>query len=243
MDKKEWFESWFDAEYYHILYQHRDDKDARIFIDNIIAHLKLPAFTEVIDVACGKGRHARLLHKKGLNVTGTDLSTNSIEFAKQYEQNGLTFLVNDMRQPLAKEFGVIFNLFTSFGYFRSKEENIKVLEAFKHMLAENGAIIIDFFNAHKVVADIIPEENKCLNGITFHITRYIDGTDIVKKIRVFDADQSREFEERVQLLYLDHFMDLCKQAQLTIDETFGNYHLQPYSELNSERLIMVLRHV
>jgi SAM-dependent methyltransferase len=241
MNKKEWFESWFDAEYYHILYKHRDDSDARIFIDNIIAHLKLPAFTKVIDVACGKGRHSLLLHQKGMEVTGTDLSENSISFAKQYEQKGLSFLVNDMRNTLPLQFEVIFNLFTSFGYFRSQEENLKVLLSFHNMLAEQGYIVIDFFNAPKVIVDLLPEETIQIDHLTFTISRYVDGSDIVKNITFTDEGISHQYEERVQLLYLHHFMELCEQAQLTITATFGNYHLHPYSELHSERLIMIIR--
>jgi SAM-dependent methyltransferase len=242
MNKKEWFESWFDSEYYHLLYKHRDDSDARIFIDNVIAHLRLPAYSSVIDVACGKGRHAKLLHQKGMLVTGTDLSANSIAYAKQFEGKGLNFQVNDMRNPLTQQFDVIFNLFTSFGYFRTQKDNLIVLKAFKQMLSDDGCIIIDFFNAHKVIADLVPEEIKQIDNINFQISRYVEDNDVIKKIIVRDNGIAHEFEERVQLLYLHHFMEMCKEAGLTIEDTFGNYHLHPYSELKSERLIVVLKH-
>ena len=67
---KEWFEKWFDTNYYHLLYQSRNDKEARDFISNLVAFLQIPPHSKVIDIACGRGRHAIYLHEKGLKVTG-----------------------------------------------------------------------------------------------------------------------------------------------------------------------------
>ena len=36
-----WFETWFASPYYAILYAHRDDKEAELFIDNILKYLPL----------------------------------------------------------------------------------------------------------------------------------------------------------------------------------------------------------
>ena len=38
---KEWFASWFDTRYYHILYKHRDDTEAHEFIQNLVSFLKI----------------------------------------------------------------------------------------------------------------------------------------------------------------------------------------------------------
>ena len=42
MRSKEWFESWFNSPYYHILYKDRDESEARLFLDNLISFLKPP---------------------------------------------------------------------------------------------------------------------------------------------------------------------------------------------------------
>src|SRR5690554_744393 len=83
--KEGWFETWFDTSYYHILYQNRDFVEAERFITNLLAFLKLPAGSNCLDLACGKGRHSVFLNKHGLKVTGVDLSENSINEAKTFE--------------------------------------------------------------------------------------------------------------------------------------------------------------
>jgi hypothetical protein len=38
----EWFESWFDTPYYHLLYSNRDYTEAENFITKLTAELQLP---------------------------------------------------------------------------------------------------------------------------------------------------------------------------------------------------------
>src|SRR6187397_419384 len=99
MKNKEWFETWFDSPYYHILYEHRDEEEAESLMDNILTLLNLPASALVLDVACGKGRHAIHLAEKGLVVTGIDLSWKNISYAQRFERENLSFFVHDMRNP------------------------------------------------------------------------------------------------------------------------------------------------
>jgi len=37
-----WFAHWFDSPYYHSLYKNRDEREAQIFIDNLIDYLQIP---------------------------------------------------------------------------------------------------------------------------------------------------------------------------------------------------------
>ena len=78
----EWFEDWFNSKYYHILYKNRDKSEAIFFLRNIINQLKFKD-GKILDVACGKGRHAKYFNKLGFEVIGIDLSQKSIEFAKK----------------------------------------------------------------------------------------------------------------------------------------------------------------
>ncbi len=108
--EKEWFEHWFDTPFYHILYDYRNDDEARHFMTNLVDHLKLAKNDKILDLPCGKGRHAIFLHEKGFNTTGADLSENSIQYAKQFEKAGLNFDIHDMRNPLKGSYDAIFNL-------------------------------------------------------------------------------------------------------------------------------------
>ena len=113
-----WFVHWFNSPYYHTLYKNRDEKEAKIFIDNLVVKLHLKKDSKLIDVACGQGRHANYFHKKGMNVVGVDLSKNSIATAKQSKKKNLQFSIHDMREVYKNNhFDIATNLFTSLGYF------------------------------------------------------------------------------------------------------------------------------
>jgi SAM-dependent methyltransferase len=241
MQNKEWFEEWFDSEYYHILYQHRDDDDAQLFIDNIVPLINLKPHQKVADIACGKGRHAIILNKKMLDVVGSDLSENSIKHAQQLANNTLNFVVNDMRNPLPLKFDAIFNLFTSFGYFNCHDENLKVLNSFHSMLNDEGYFIIDFFNADKVKNELTASEKIVLDGIEFMISRKIENDCIVKEIKFEHKKLNHLFTEKVQLLTLSNFIELCGKAALEINYTFGDYALNEFDIYKSERLILIGR--
>ena len=89
MKTKDWFTDWFNTSYYHILYKDRNDADAQLFMKNITAFLALPKTAHILDLPCGKGRHALFLNSLGYKVTGADLAENSIKYAKQFENEKL----------------------------------------------------------------------------------------------------------------------------------------------------------
>ena len=73
-----WYASWFDTPYYHILYKDRGYDEAQAFMRALMAYLKPKDSAKILDLACGKGRHSVFLNSLGYNVTGVDLSKNSI---------------------------------------------------------------------------------------------------------------------------------------------------------------------
>ena len=79
-----WYKDWFNSKYYHLLYKNRDHNEAALFLDNISNEFKNKN-AKILDVACGKGRHAKYLNNLGFDVTGIDLSVNSIKYAKEYD--------------------------------------------------------------------------------------------------------------------------------------------------------------
>ena len=75
--------NWFDTSYYRLLYKKRSDKEAQLFIDNILNKINIKADSKVLDLACGSGRHSKYLEKKGFNVVGIDKSERNILVAKK----------------------------------------------------------------------------------------------------------------------------------------------------------------
>ena len=143
---KHWYSSWFDTPFYHILYKDRDDKEAQSFMDALTYYLNISQNSTILDLACGKGRHSLYLNSIGYDVTGLDLSKQSISEAKQKENGRLCFDVHDMSKPYFKQFDTVFNLFTSFGYFDCDEDNLNTIKAIKANLKPNGIGVIDFMN-------------------------------------------------------------------------------------------------
>jgi SAM-dependent methyltransferase len=236
-----WFTSWFDTPYYHILYKDRNYREAQIFMDNLTHYLNLPEKAKVLDLACGKGRHSIYLNQLGFNVLGADLSENSIAEASKNSNETLHFKVHDMREPFEGKFDAIFNLFTSFGYFESDDDNLTTLKAIKESLTEYGFAVIDFMNVANVIETLVPEEVKTVDGIDFKIKRYVEDGHILKEIDFEDQGRKYHFTEKVKALTLKDFEELMAEAGIFLLDIFGDYKLKKFHKTESERLIMIFK--
>ncbi|WP_422104124.1 SAM-dependent methyltransferase [Winogradskyella sp.] len=238
---KQWYASWFDTPYYHILYKDRDYSEAQGFMDNLTSYLNLPEGGKILDLACGKGRHSIYLNKLGYNVTGVDLSEQSIKHAKQFENDTLKFDVHDMTKPYPETFDAVFNLFTSFGYFKDDTCNLKTISAIKAELNTFGFGVIDFMNVNYVIDHLVSEDVKTVNGIDFYQKRSVKDGYIVKDISFEFDGEHHEFQEQVKALTLSDFKTLFDEADVHLLEVFGDYKLQKYHHKTSERLIMIFK--
>lgn len=238
---KKWYASWFDSPYYHILYKERNYREAQLFMDTITHYLNLPEKAKVLDLACGKGRHAIYLNQLGFDVVGADLSENSIAEATKNTNETLHFQVHDMREPYDEKFDAIFNLFTSFGYFENEADNLKTLIAIKESLSEYGFAVIDFMNVNQVIENLVAEETKIVDEITFHIKRSHVDHFIIKEIDFEDEGETYHFTEKVSAFTLDDFQSMMDQAGIYLLDTFGDYKLKKFHKKDSERLIMIFK--
>lgn len=240
---KEWFGQWFDSPYYHILYKHRDHDEARKFIDNLVEYFHFSKDHKLLDLACGKGRHSIYLNQKGFDVVGVDLSAQNIEHARQYENDRLHFFIQDMRHDFAEnEFDFVLNMFTSFGYFDSDEENAQAIQVAADALKPDGKLLIDFLNPYKVVHNLVPCEEKTIEGITFQITKqFSEDGYILKDIRFEDNGHKYHYQEKVKAIRRVEFLSYFKRAGLQLIEIFGDYHFNAYDPEHSERMIFVVK--
>lgn len=242
MDKTaNWFEHWFDTKYYHILYDHRDDEEAEFFMKNLILFLELEKGNRILDLPCGKGRHSVFLNSQGFDVVGADLSKNSIDFAKRFENKTLQFRVHDMRHVISKKYKAIFNLFTSFGYFDEDRSNIDVLKNFKNAIESDGHIVIDFLNIEKIKNNLKKEEVFEKGGIEFHVKRYIQNNFLIKNISFNTENKDHNYMEKVHCLTLEKAKEFAMEAKLDIKHLFGTYDLKPFDKITSDRLILILQ--
>ena len=240
-NSENWFSTWFDTPYYHILYKNRNDEEAQTFMDNITHYLNMPENGTILDLACGKGRHSIYLNKLGYQVTGVDLSENSIAIAQESSNETLQFKTHEMRDPMNETYDAVFNLFTSFGYFDTHEDNIKTLKAIKESINEYGFGVIDFFNADFIIENLVAEETKEIDGITFHIKRSVENKKIIKEIRFEDKGESFFFTEKVSAFTLADFEEMMEEAGIYLLEIFGDYKLRKFYKSQSERLILLFK--
>lgn len=239
MGKATWFSTWFDSPYYHLLYASRDEQEAKHFIEALQAHLKIATGAFVLDAACGKGRHAKMLQRHGMEVEGFDLSPSSIAEANRLTNKHLHFFVHDLREPLPKQaqYDVVFNFFTSFGYFDAPEDNARAFQTFAGGLKKDGILVMDFLNPTYIRTNLVPEETVKRGSILFHIKRWEAGGYLYKSIDFEDQGQSFAFQEKVELISQADFLRYAEQAGLTFLNLAGDYTLAKFDEQTSPRMI------
>ena len=91
---KEWYRDWFNSPFYHRLYFERDEKEAKACIHKLIHFLQPQPGSRMLDVACGRGRHSRMLAEMGFDLTGFDLTQIRIVGKWAVDNTGTDILVN-----------------------------------------------------------------------------------------------------------------------------------------------------
>ena len=237
---KSWYSKWFDSPYYHLLYSQRDDAEAKAFIMNLAKYLNLPEGAYILDLACGRGRHAIGLANLGFDVTGIDLSTHSIRIAREYEHDKLNFFVHDIRHPFrVNYFHAVLNLFTSFGYFQTDKEDSKVIANAHRNLQKEGYFVLDYLNSSYVEKHLVASNTVYRDGVKFEMERNFDGKMFNKKISITDDQEEIEFNEHVRAYQCIELQSLLEMSGFKIVETFGDYQLGPFHELESKRAIII----
>lgn len=232
----EWYERWFGEDYL-ALYPHRDQRDAAAAVALLERELAAREPGLVLDLACGSGRHTRLLRTLGWSV-GLDLSPVLLRLARANDPDG-PYVRADMRVlPFAHDtFSLITNLFTSFGYFASDEEHATVLTEVRRVLREGGVFVLDYLNAPHVRSTLVPIDQREVNGSVVEQRRSItpDGRFVVKKIT--SRSDGRSFVERVRLFDPEDLRAMLEAAGLETTAVFGDYDGAPIA-LDSPRAIL-----
>lgn len=240
--KSEWYTSWFESPWYMRLYRHRTEEEAQEAVNLVQRLAGVPSGSRVLDLCCGYGRHALALAEHGYLVTGLDNSHYLIDRARElYPHKNVTYVVGDMRGPFpGGPFNAIANFFTSFGYFDTHEENVKVLHTVRENLVAGGIFVMDFLNANLIHRTLVPETLTILEGVTIVQERWIDGPFVRKRINVNNpCSYEQEFEERVWLYDRSMLADMCTDAKLRVKSVHGTYDGTPFDEENSPRCILV----
>ncbi|MGG4452811.1 class I SAM-dependent methyltransferase [Brevibacillus porteri] len=237
---EEWFERSFREDYV-LVYRHRDDSAADGEIANLLERLPVKDTGRVLDLCCGSGRHSRALARRGYEVVGVDLSPVLLQLAE--EQNTypqLSFARCDMRDiPFHEEFDIVVNLFTSFGYFSTDEENANVIRNMAQALKSKGEVVIDFLNAAYVIDNLVPNSTKEVSGMLIKEERWIQDGFVKKRILISDesSNEPREYMEQVRLFSAQQMIAMLTEAGFEKIQVFGNYQFEEYVAHESPRMI------
>ena len=112
-----------------------------------VAHwLPLPAYSAVLDLCCGQGRHARALAERGYRVTGVDANAAALAAARRMSDDTIVYLQHDMRRlaELPGTFDAIVCLWQSFGYFDAAG-NADILRQISQKLRPGGRLVLDIY--------------------------------------------------------------------------------------------------
>jgi len=154
MSPQEWPVAFFDDDYLRIYRAMIAPEMTAGEVDFLETALAPPAGGEVLDLACGYGRHAIGLARRGYRVTGVDFNARYLAAAADEAAAAGTrarWVEADMRAlPFAAEFDAAYSFFTSFGYF-SDADNERVLAGVARALRPGGRFLLDVINRDRIL--------------------------------------------------------------------------------------------
>jgi SAM-dependent methyltransferase len=145
----EWPVAFFDDEYLKIYLHQFTQERTEQEVDFIEAALAPAPGASVLDLACGSGRHAIRMARRGYRVTGVDFNPRYLELAAAEAGRAgvaVEWMARDMRAlDFTARFDRVYSFFTSFGYY-SDEENEEVLGRIARALRPGGRLLLDMMN-------------------------------------------------------------------------------------------------
>ncbi len=216
-------------------------------VEQIVKLLKLSPGARVLDLCCGPGRHSIELARRGFRVTGVDRTKTYLRDARRLarkEKLEIEFVLADMRRfRRPRSFDAAINMFTAFGYFKNKADDLRALNNVFASLRPGGVFLMDIIGKERIA--------KIFNPRTWH--REPDGTIILEE-RWLEDDfgwienrwtmirKGRMRTHRVahRLYSAVELRDLLKQAGFARAKAFGTLDGAPYDQ-SAQRLVIVAR--
>ena len=248
--QRPWYVDFFESEDYRSIYGSHLSDDASVreakFIQRVLG---LKRGDKVLDLVCGHGRHAILLAKCGIDVTGLDLNSDYLDQAQRSAKAAgvsIKTVHSDMRKiPYTNEFDAVINMFTAFGYFDTDAENGRVLRSVASALKPGHPLLIDLLNREWVVSNYIQNEWHDDGTGTLYIEhREFDLTSSRNRVSftVVEPDGTRRDVQGhdIRLYTLKEIIEMLGEAGLEYEKVYGGYNNEPYG-INTRRMILVVR--
>lgn len=234
--------NWFDAAFrgaYLDVYAHRDEESARREIAWVARKLDAAA-GPVLDAGCGAGRHARALVSAGFQVVGLDRSGELLATAGSHARGPLYVEADFRSLPFkAAGFAGVVSLFTAFGYF-DDAGNRRQLSEVRRVLRPGGTYVLDFLNAGRVRATLVPRSERELDGRRIVEARAVRAGRVEKDVEIFAADGAKlcGWRESVRLYDREELRARLAASALAVRGEHGDLAGSPFSD-ESPRLVLV----
>lgn len=235
------FKGWFGTHWYGMLYRHRDEHDAEAQVLPIIAKGKLVPGMEILDMGCGRGRHAAIFARNGLRATGVDLSPECIS-AAQGIAPAATFAVFDMRMPFATaRFDAVVCLFTSLGYTGDRRDDDLAVAAAATALKPSGLFVLDLMNGERATNGLGAVETHVVGDVHFEVRKSREHGDIVKEIMVVHPGGKEFFKEVVHAWSAEEVKSMVLRAGFRIEDVTDGTCSAPFDPDLSDRIVVWAR--
>ncbi len=244
-----WYVDFFRTDYLnvygHMFTAERAAKESAF----VASALELKPGASVLDLCCGQGRHSVQLAKRGLKVTGLDLNPAYLELAQQAATASkveIATIAADMREiPYENTFDAIVNMYSSFGYLESEDEDLKVLESAGKALKAGGRLMLDMLNREWAIDNYIQNDwHTGADGTLYIERRDLDlaASRMHVHFIVVDPNGSRResIGHNIRLYTLTEMTRLLERVALRVTSVFGGFDDEAYG-IGTRRMIIVAK--
>lgn len=232
----DWFESEsFWTTYAPIMYDDNLWEEAPTVADYIVKIAKLNKNAKVLDAACGVGRISVELAAIGMDVTGVDITKTVLETARESAKDegvNINFIQQDLRTFCKKNyFDCAVNLFTSFGYCNTVEEDMLILKNIAASLKKDGMFIMECTSRETAIMYFTEGEEFERAGYKV-ITKFepVNSWRGLKSKWILVSENGKQIEhEFIQRLY--SAPDLCDkmiECGFSSAQAYGDFTMTPY---------------
>jgi len=221
-----WWEDLFNDDFLRTSEKLTDEQIARE-VDFIEDSLSIEKAGAMLDLACGTGRHAIELARRGYEVVGFDLSLAMLARAGDEAQDReakLNFVQGDMRDMTFEEqFDGVYCWNTSFGYFE-EDRNAQVIDRIHRALKAEGRLLLDVANRDFLIrqspslAWFEGDGCVCMDEMSFD---FITSRMKIKRTVMLDDGRSREIEYSMRVYSLHELGKLLHEHGFKVCEVSG----------------------
>ena len=244
----EWFKSEdFWTTYGPIMYDDNLWAEAPDVADYVCKIAGLKKGSKVLDAACGIGRISVELAERGIDVTGVDITASVLEAAKDMADSQnlkIDFIQQDLRTFCKKEyFDCAINLYTSFGYCDSKQDDYKILENIAQSLKKDGIFIMECVSRETAIMYFTKGEQFERAGFTVNTEFKVKGAweGLSSRWILTSKDNAKIEHEYTQRLYsAPELRDKLLECGFSSAEVYGDFDFSPYDE-TARTMILVAK--